>query len=119
MRSNDSRSSHGFRSAALAWLGVAIAPVIAGAQGNDSGCEARPIEEGYFTSINGIDQWITIRGENRCNPALIILHGGPGMASSNSAPLYASWEKDYTVVQWDQPMSGATYAKNLGKDIGP
>lgn len=119
MRRNDSRNPHSLRNAAIAWLAVAITPVIAGAQGNDSGCEPRPIEEGYFTSINEVDQWITIRGDNRCNPALIILHGGPGMASSNGAPLYASWEKDYTVVQWDQPMSGATYAKNLGKDIGP
>ena len=104
---------------ASACFAVTIGPVNAWAQRNGSDCQATRIEEGYFASINGVEQWITIRGDNRCNPVLLILHGGPGMASSSGPALYASWEKDYTVVQWDQPMSGATYAKNLGKDIGP
>jgi pimeloyl-ACP methyl ester carboxylesterase len=38
---------------------------------------------------------------------------------SGQAPLFAEWEKDFTVVQWDQPGGGATYAKNKEIDIGP
>jgi pimeloyl-ACP methyl ester carboxylesterase len=119
MKGNDSHRPNRLRSAALACLLVVVMPTIAGAQIRDRGCEGTRVEEGYFASINGVEQWITIRGDSRCNPVLMVLHGGPGMAASSGAPLYAIWEKDYTVVQWDQPMSGATYAKNVGKDIGP
>jgi len=79
----------------------------------------QPIHEAAFVSINGVDQWITIRGSDAHNPVLLVLHGGPGIGSAQSAPSYTPWEKNYTVVQWDQPSSGATYAKNIGKDIGP
>ena len=122
MKSMNSLPLHDCRGhlvAAIVGLAVAVIPMIAGAQSNDPTCEATPIEEGYYASINGVDQWITIRGSNRCNPVLLYLHGGPGMAASSGPALYASWEKDYTVAQWDQPMSGATYAKNRGEDIGP
>jgi pimeloyl-ACP methyl ester carboxylesterase len=80
---------------------------------------AAPIEEGYFAPINGVEQWITIRGRDQRNPILLFLHGGPGAAQSGTAPLFAPWEETFTIVQWDQPMSGATYAKNIGKDVGP
>ncbi|MFE4800512.1 hypothetical protein ACFRFL_37270 [Streptomyces sp. NPDC056708] len=40
------------------------------------------INEQDFVRIGGIDQWISIRGEDRNNPVLLELHGGPG--SSNS-----------------------------------
>lgn len=79
---------------------------------------AAPIEEGYFATINGMEQWITIRGRDERNPILLFLHGGPGAAQSGTAPLFAPWEETFTVVHWDQPMSGATYAKNIGKDVG-
>ncbi|HXZ69204.1 MAG TPA: alpha/beta hydrolase, partial [Alphaproteobacteria bacterium] len=72
-----------------------------------------------FVPINGIDQWITIRSSDAHNPVLLVLHGGPGIPSSPGALVFAPWEKNYTVVQWDQPSTGATYAKNIGKDNGP
>jgi pimeloyl-ACP methyl ester carboxylesterase len=80
---------------------------------------AGSIEEGYFATINGLQQWITIRGRDAPNPILLFLHGGPGAAQSGTAPLFAPWEETFTIVHWDQPMSGATYAKNIGKDLGP
>ena len=69
------------------------------------------IDEGAFVTIHGIDHWLTFRGDDRVNPALLVL-GGPGAALSAFAPLFAAWERDFTVVQWDQPGGGATYAKN-------
>jgi proline iminopeptidase len=73
---------------------------------------ATPIQEARFVTLGGIEQWITIRGANRENPVLLILHGGPGDAQSALRSAYAPYEKDFTVVQWDQRGAGKTYAKN-------
>ena len=45
--------------------------------------------------------------------------GGPGGALSPFMPLYASWERHFTVVQWDQPGAGATQGKNGDAATGP
>jgi pimeloyl-ACP methyl ester carboxylesterase len=68
------------------------------------------VDEGLFLPVGGIDQWVTIRGADRANPVLMILPG-PGAGFSAMAPLFASWEARFTVVQWDQPGAGATAAK--------
>ncbi|MEP7006527.1 MAG: alpha/beta hydrolase [Sphingomonas bacterium] len=83
------------------------------------GPRAVAIDEGMFVDINGVQQWITIRGADRNNPVLLFLHGGPGIGSASMAPIFADWEKDFTIVQWDQPGGGGTDIKNFGKDIGP
>ena len=70
------------------------------------------IQETRFVTLGGIEQWITIRGGNRANPVLLILHGGPGDAQSSLRSTYAVYEKDFTIVQWDQRGAGKTYAKN-------
>jgi len=36
------------------------------------------IVEQRFVRVGGIDQWIQLRGEDRTNPVLLVLHGGPG-----------------------------------------
>jgi pimeloyl-ACP methyl ester carboxylesterase len=71
-----------------------------------------PIQEARFATLGGIEQWITIRGANRANPVLLCVHGGPGDAQSSLRTAYAAYEKDFTIVQWDQPGAGRTYAKN-------
>lgn len=77
-----------------------------------------PTEEGMFVEIHGVQQWITIRGRHRANPALLILTG-PGAAFSRMAPFFAPWEEEFTLVQWDQPGSGATEAKSASAGTGP
>jgi len=71
-----------------------------------------PIQEARFVTLGGIEQWITIRGANRANPVLLLVHGGPGDAQSSLRSTYAIYEKDFTIVQWDQRGAGRTYAKN-------
>ena len=72
---------------------------------------AEPIEEGFFADINGAEHWLTLRGRDRRNPALMIL-SGPGVAMSRLAPFFAPWEAHFTLLQWDQPGAGATFARN-------
>jgi pimeloyl-ACP methyl ester carboxylesterase len=63
--------------------------------------------------IGGIDQWIEVRGQDVSNPILLFIHGGPGIAFIPLAGAWqASWEKNFTVVQWDQRGAGKTYASN-------
>jgi pimeloyl-ACP methyl ester carboxylesterase len=71
------------------------------------------IDEGKYVTIGGIQQWITIRGEDRNNPVLLFLHGGPGDATNPwGYAAFRTWLKTFTVVQWDQRGAGRTLGKN-------
>lgn len=72
---------------------------------------AGPIAKSRFVSIGGIDQWIDIRGDDRRNPVLLVVHGGPGEAQWPVAAHYRPWESRFTVVQWDQRGAGHTYGR--------
>jgi proline iminopeptidase len=70
------------------------------------------IDEGGFQHIGGIEQWVSIRGQDLANPVIVVAHGGPGSALS---PLIVEttlgWEKEFTVVHWDQRGAGRTYSR--------
>jgi pimeloyl-ACP methyl ester carboxylesterase len=66
------------------------------------------IDEARYIRIGGIDQWIQIRGQDRNNPVLLCLNGGPGATWTPLTALFLSWEKEFTVVQWDQRGAGKT-----------
>ena len=76
------------------------------------------IVEERFVNIGGIDQWIGIRGEDRRNPVLLVIHGGPGSSYSMFTPLIRSWESHFTVVQWDQRGAGKTFGRAGRKNLG-
>jgi pimeloyl-ACP methyl ester carboxylesterase len=69
------------------------------------------IDQTSFVRLGGIDQWINIRGEDQRNPVLLFVHGGPGEAQWPEAAHFRPWEKDFTVVQWDQRGAGHTYGR--------
>ena len=69
------------------------------------------IDEGLFVPSPGGEQWITIRGTDRGKPVLLIVHGGPGIALSPLATAFLPFEQEWTVVQWDQPGAGRTFAR--------
>jgi proline iminopeptidase len=73
---------------------------------------AQRIEEASFITIGGIEQWATVRGDDRRNPVLLLLHGGPGDVQSPFVSTYAPYEKHFVLVQWDQRGAGRTFAKN-------
>lgn len=70
--------------------------------------------------IGGIDQWVSIRGNDRRNPVLLMLHGGPGwVAMPTSWYFQRGWEEYFTVVQWDQRGAGKTYVANDPAAVAP
>jgi pimeloyl-ACP methyl ester carboxylesterase len=71
------------------------------------------INDARYVEIGGIQQWVTIRGEDRKNPVILFLHGGPGDATNPWAyAVFRPWHKYFTVVQWDQRGAGRTLGKN-------
>jgi pimeloyl-ACP methyl ester carboxylesterase len=70
------------------------------------------VQEERFEKIGGLEQWITIRGENKNNPVILFIHGGPGSPYTPFSSWLHDWEKYFTIVQWDQPGSGRTFSKN-------
>ncbi len=76
--------------------------------------ESLEIHEDRFIPIGGIEHWVSIKGENRANPVVLFIHGGPGNPLSNlSDSLYSGWEQEFTIVHYDQRGSGKTYGRNL------
>ena len=70
------------------------------------------IVEQRFVKVGGIDQWIQIRGEDRDNPVLLVLHGGPGWPNAVFTLPLRPWERYFTVVQWDHRGAGKTLHRN-------
>lgn len=68
------------------------------------------IQDSYKTRIGGIDQWISVRGEDRGNPVLLFVHGGPASPSIPSLWQFQRPVEEYfTVVNYDQRGAGKTY----------
>ncbi len=59
-----------------------------------------------------IDQWISVRGEDRNNPVVLVLHGGPATSYMSFAVFFQLWEKHFTIVQWDRRGVGKTFGRN-------
>ena len=77
------------------------------------------IHEQKFILINGIEQWVTIKGEIS-KPVILFLHGGPGSPMSPySDSLFKDWEKDFIIVQWDQRGTGKTFGKIAPEELTP
>ena len=68
------------------------------------------INESMYIDVNGTKQWIHIYGEDKDNPVLLYLHGGPGASTSHIDYAFTrKWADVYTVVTWDQRNCGKSY----------
>ncbi|MFI9255588.1 alpha/beta fold hydrolase [Streptomyces sp. NPDC053069] len=68
------------------------------------------IDESSYVRIGGIDQWISVRGEDRTNPVILEIHGGPGASNLIFVPRTRDWERHFTIVRWDMRGAGRTFA---------
>lgn len=78
------------------------------------------VQESYAVPLGGVKQWVYVRGQDKRNPIILFVHGGP---ASPMAPV--SWtfqrplEEYFTVVHYDQRAAGKTYATNDTTGLGP
>lgn len=72
---------------------------------------AASVNQSGFVKIGGIEQWLGVTGDDHSNPIILVVHGGPGEAQWPQASHYKPWEKEFTVVQWDQRGAGRTYGR--------
>ncbi|QUI24064.1 alpha/beta hydrolase [Vallitalea pronyensis] len=71
------------------------------------------IQESNYVEINGNEHYLQIRGENRDNPVILFLHGGPGFPLTYLSTYFQQdLEKQYTFVNYEQRHAGRTYYKN-------
>lgn len=97
------------------WLIAILAAMLLGGTIHSAAHAAKIVEPGVdhsaFVQIGGIDQWISIKGGDRNNPVLLVVHGGPGEAQWPQAARFKAWERFFIVVQWDQRGAGHSYGR--------
>lgn len=80
---------------------AAFTPPIGGA---DTISELRPI------TVNGRAEWLQLRGQDRSNPIILFLAGGPGGSQLATSRFYfQGLEDEYTIATWEQPGAAKSY----------
>ncbi|RZA32766.1 MAG: alpha/beta hydrolase [Lysobacteraceae bacterium] len=70
------------------------------------------VQESYKTAIGGVDQWLNVRGQDRGNPMILFVHGGPASPVTPTMwQFQRPIEEYFTVVNWDQRGSGKSYGE--------
>ncbi|RKG87844.1 alpha/beta hydrolase [Corallococcus sp. CA049B] len=78
------------------------------------------VEELLEIPVGGTKQWLSVRGRDRKNPVLLMIHGGPASPElPTSWAFQGGWEDFFTVVQWDQRGSGKSYTANDPATLAP
>lgn len=76
------------------------------------------VAEWREVELNGTTQHITVRTEDVSNPVILFLAGGPGGSQIQSTREHFDvLEKDYTIINWEQPGSGRSYSARKTEDI--
>lgn len=61
-------------------------------------------------TLNGSEQWITIRGKDKTKPVLLYLGaGGPGAGGFATRAMFEPLEEHFVIVSWDEPCTGKSY----------
>ena len=71
------------------------------------------VQESYQLPIGGAQQWVYVRGQDKGNPIILFVHGGPASPMAPVAWMFQRpLEEYFTVVHYDQRAAGKTYASN-------
>ena len=70
----------------------------------------RGVQESYKLRVGGIDQWLSVRGQDVANPIILFIHGGPASPLSPTMwQFQRPMEEYFTMVNWDQRGAGRTF----------
>lgn len=70
--------------------------------------------------LNGTKQYISIRSTDETNPVLLFLAGGPGGSQMQATREHFDLlEEHFTIVNWEQPGSGKSYASRAFDTLTP
>lgn len=71
------------------------------------------IDETFNAEVGGLKQWISVKGQDKDNPLLLFIHGGPASPLSPVSWLYQKpLEEYFTVANYDQRFAGKTFGLN-------
>ncbi|MGN0592950.1 MAG: alpha/beta fold hydrolase [Ruminococcus sp.] len=71
------------------------------------------IQESTYIDLDGMKQYIQIRGESTENPVMIFIHGGPASPMGYVSAYYQKeLESELTIINYDQRGCGRTYYAN-------
>lgn len=65
--------------------------------------------------LNGYSQAVVVRSEDRANPVLLHLHGGPGYPLFPYINDFSELEKHFTIVYWEQRGTAKSLSSKLNK----
>ena len=83
------------------------------AQVSSSKAGQSAIDTSFLLKVNGVEQYIEIKGVSRANPVLLFIHGGPSWPAT---PMIRKFNQDLTknfvLVSWDQRNCGKSKTDN-------
>lgn len=66
-----------------------------------------PVDTSFLINIDGLDQYLEIKGVSRSKPVLLFLHGGPSWPATPMLRKYnQALTNDFVLVSWDQRNCG-------------
>src|SRR5690606_39572895 len=76
------------------------------------------VQETYRQRINGVDHWISVRGQDRANPVILFVHGGPATPTIPSLWQFQRPLEDwFTMVNYDQRGAGKTWREDHSEAV--
>ncbi len=76
------------------------------------------VQETYRQRINDIEHWISIRGQDRANPVVLFVHGGPASPTIPSLwQFQRPLEEYFTMVNYDQRGAGKTWREDHSEAV--
>jgi pimeloyl-ACP methyl ester carboxylesterase len=76
------------------------------------------VQESYKTRIGGVEQWLNVRGQDRDNPMILFVHGGPASPATPTLwQFQRPIEEYFTVANWDQRASGKSYGETAPEKV--
>jgi pimeloyl-ACP methyl ester carboxylesterase len=77
------------------------------------------VQDSYKARIGGVDQWISVRGQDRANPMILFVHGGPASPITPTAwEFQRPIEEYFTVANYDQRGAGKSYGETDPQVVG-